>query len=284
MKTTKSVIKEILFNIDFIYLSDLINKAAKETGYTKTSIRGTTFGSVVKYISEKWFYDNFVYYPQKDTNKPIIFKKSFINNVILFNERKPITVSYNTEPKKEARLHIFKNIQNIENPTVLTMASEEGFDVKLIKKLNPSARIYNVEKNKEILEEYKKNKSKNKLKSIDFHGTLNKFLLKRKNYKPFTLINYDTVGYLCQSISDDLLFINKYRKCEYLFLTISNIKKIRNRGHFAEYVKSKYIEHDNPTMAYIKEEMTNYHIISNYHYKQDHCKVGMQVIGFKLKQ
>ena len=64
---------------------------------------------------------------------------------------------------------------------------------------------------------------------------------------------------------------------------MSNIKKIRNYGEFAEFVRNKYKDYDDPTLSYIKDIMYNYDFISEYTYKQPNVKKGMRILQFKIK-
>lgn len=280
--TIKDAMKTILSNdkINMIYVNDLINQVSKMTGYSKESVRGSSIGSTDKFMSESWFFENYLYLPQDNGVQAMIIKHKFLDKARNYRDNKPITKCYNSEEKKLARKFIFDNIKNINNPKILTFASEEGLDVKYIFEINKTAKIDNIERSNEILKKYKLLK----LKTKDYNMTLSKFLQKRKNYKQYDLINYDTVGYLCKYISDDLEIINKYKKTNNLFLTIQDVKKIRNYGEFAETIRNRYVGCEDPTLSYITDLMTNYNFISMYNYRQSGLKIGMRILHFEVKK
>lgn len=273
--TIISATKSILELNDYITLSDLINLICKLTGKSKASVTGTSFGSSNKFRSEEWFFKDYLYMPRNNKTPATIFKKSFLKMANSLNNTKPITISYNTEEKKQARKFIFENIVNIDNPIILTLAGEEGLDVEYLLKLNEKCIIDNVERNTIFLEKFKLLNLKSNNYNMDFGNFLK---ITKRHYH---LINYDTIGYLCDYISKDLLLINNKKITDYLCLTIQDLKTLRNTGNFANTNREKYKHFDNQTFAYLSENMTNYDIISVYRYTQN--KVGMIIFKFKLK-
>ena len=79
--TIISATKSILELNEYIRVADLIKLVSKITGCSNMSVRGTSFGSTDKFMSEKWFYENYLYLTRKNKTPATIFKKSYLNMV-----------------------------------------------------------------------------------------------------------------------------------------------------------------------------------------------------------
>lgn len=276
--TIKSVIKDILFTLkeDYILLTDLISQTSKITGYTYASVYGSSFLGTDKFVVEDWFISSYALL-NKDTLPRRIAKKSYLERIGFIV--KNLAISYDSKPKVKAREFIFNEITGIDRPRILTLAGEQGLDVKMVMERSKNPNIDNVEKYTNILEKYQElNYPTN-----DHKMSFTKFI-RAHQYRKYDLMNYDTMGYLWKYIAADMLYINLNKMTNCVCLTLTNIKKIRNHGPFADFVREKYEDFDDPTKSYLVDIMTNYDLVSEHKYKQRFKKGnGMRIFKFKLK-
>jgi hypothetical protein len=259
-----------------ILVRDFFKIISNMTGYSTESIRGSSLGlSNDKFVKENWFTDNFVYLKRDEKHPARIVSKNYLKNSQIKFEN---YISYNSVSKNNARKFIFNDIKNIENPIVLTMAGECGFDVKLIKQINKRAIVYNVERDENVLSKFIKRRFVVK----NFNCTMHTFLLQNDIF--YDVINYDSVSYLCGYLSNDLKIINSKKSTNILALTLMNIKKIRNHGSFSSTTRTKYIDSSDPTFDCIQDILSNYIFIGEHIYNRtDSFSTKMRVLKFKIK-
>lgn len=278
--TIEQLIKTILFNLDddFIFVNTLIKKVSEITGYSIKSVWGSSLSSKEKIIAKPWFYENFAYL-QKDTLPTRITKKSaLIKFGINLDNLTISTITYNTPEKEEARHFVFDEILKINAPRILTMAGEEGLDVKMILSQNKNSIIDNVERDENILKRYQQLS----YKTTDYNLSINNFIKKYPTNK-YDLIYYDIMGYLCDYVADDMFRINHNQMAKEISITISKTKTIRNYGKFVDFIKEKYKNNPDFTLAYLNDIMTNYDFVSEFTYRQKFRTSKMRILKFRSK-
>ena len=254
-------------------LQEIINHVSKETGKTKSSVMGSSFGSTDKTCKKEWFSKDW-YYASSNKDEPARIIK---NNTIKKHNK---YLNYNTKTKQIARQIIYKELTRFKSPSILTLAGASSVEIKYVFSKRPNAVITNVEKDSVCLKAFKKHR----LPVKSFHGTMSEYL-STENTR-VDIINYDSMSYLCSYIHDDIKLINKRKLCKYLCLTISAIKKIRNTGEFANKIRSKYIMKKDPTLCCLLNTMKNYTLIEDFEYKrggEGSRTQKMRILKFKLK-
>jgi hypothetical protein len=273
--TVKSCIQKILNNSteDVIYLSNILKQTANETGHSYESVRGSSFGLARdKFLKEDWFKSNW-YYISKNSNNPArIIRKEYVEKQgLTLNEN----ISYDTIHKQKSREYVFDSIKKLSKPKIITLAGEHGLDVQYILKINKNSIIHNIEKDKNIFDNY----CKLGLKTNNYNCTVTEFLHTEKKVDIFF---YDSMGYLCEYISNDLQLINNYKTTNILCLNLMNIKNIRNHGSFANSLRRRYGHLPNPTLTHIKKILSNYSYVDNYIYNRT-TQNSQQMIIYKFK-
>ncbi len=206
---------------------------------------------------------------------------------IAYNPKEVLNLSYDTEGKQLARAEgpewclrkLGKRPVNI-----LTMAGAEGHDVKRFLEINPMSRIDNVEKNRNIFEAI----AEKNFPNMDNHcSDMRSFLIDNTD-KFFDVINFDSDGYVSQSLDNTLKVIDEYQMADFVCLTIQNLKNFRNTGEFIIALRRKYAGYDDPTKEYIENDVLfNYDIVKDFVYNrgQEGTKsVDMWTIIFKLRK
>ena len=162
-------------------------------------------------------------------------------------------------------------------PTMLTMASSEGLDVKQVLKHKPNAKIVNIEYKREVLDTYQSMG----LPTEDYHMKSTEFL--KNDNRHFDLVNYDSMSYLCDYIAEDLTIINNSKRCDYIAITMLNIEGIRNHGNFADMMREAYANSSTPTSDFLKKTLSNYEKIDEEVYKREQGSRSMRMTLWKLK-
>ena len=281
--TIQSTFEEIMVNVDFCSVVDIDNEIANRLGISVNSVRGTTFGTSDKFTSQPWFTKKY----KKVMIHTINGKQSCIINKELFaiklteDSGNKLGASYDSEEKKKARVHIYKETLSKKSPYILTMGGEKGLDIKYALEKNDNCDIINIEKKKPVFELYKELG----YNTTDFNTDMLNFLSSIINSNKFDLINYDSFGYISKNMNDTLVLINEHKRTKYLALTVQHMKKgFRNTGEFAKFIRMKYKDSDNSQFECIMDIMTNYVLVSEYHYKQSKTSKPMVVYKFKLKK
>jgi len=86
---------------------------------------------------------------------------------------------------------------------------------------------------------------------------------------------------------ETLSTINANQQGNIVCLTIQKLKKFRNAGTWINSLKAKYEGYDNPTMAYLLNDvMQNYELIDLFSYnrgQENQRTVNMLTVVYKLK-
>jgi hypothetical protein len=257
-----------LKNGESITQVELTKKVCKKFNTTRPRVVGTIFGTTpVKLYGCKEFKNNFEIIRNsrisifKKPVPPIILEKVYHHNYV-----SPI--------KQKVREIVYKSLE--DNSKILTMGAEDGLDIKYAFSKYPNAKIYNVERFKEVLNEYKRNN----LPTIDILAPLDKAIDQIPEQLDF--IYYDSIGYACESMNNILCKINSNKKSKKIALTISNIKKFRNHGKWAEWARNNF-KSENPTEEWLRYVMNNYNIVEKIVYRKEEKSREMVVYIMKLK-
>lgn len=233
---------------------------AKITGKMMDSIHNSTFDQSHLYNNSNFFNDYGIYLRGDET---ILAKRSYADKkgIVLLKD----LVDYNTMEKAQARELVFKNIGLVRRPKIVTLPNRNGYDVDLIKKLNPTSIIYCVERYEHIFNEYIK---KCKFKGIKFYrGLIHKFLHDHRNHT-FDVIFYDCHSYWCPSMFKDLQLINQMKMTHEIGITLVNIKQVRNHGKWFDQIRKQYADvPDQQQLALMFDVLTNYKCIGQLSYR-----------------
>ncbi len=258
---------------------DLVNFIFTHTGMSKASINGTLWGNDMtpppwKLMGTEEFKNGW-FMAKTSTGQRRMIR---LNSKTSYT---PIVPSYNTSGKQKARsmgAEFYLKKFRKKNPKILTMASEFGYDVKGFLNIKPESIIYNVENNLNVLNTI----MKQKLPIVTYYGSLFKMIENMPN-EYFDIINYDSDGYVSDSMDKTLKLINQKRSAKYVCLTIQDHKSFRNHGTFADRCRKQY----NSVMEYLEQEpMTNYIIDKTFTYNrkpQGEKSARMRVVIYKLK-
>lgn len=257
-----------------ILQTELLDYVSKKSGCSRESVRGTVIGFSPNKIMGNPKIARIWSLERSNGYKPArLVRKT--NKVQVKN----FGITYETKEKQRAREFVFKNIFNIKEPKILTMAGHQGGCVKYALEKLIYPEIHNVEKYNDVLNNFKKLN----LPVTSFLSSMSEHL---KNIEQnYDVIYYDSLYGLCDYIAQDLKTINFRKLCREVNLTLLNIKRIRNHGKFADEVRSKYYRFKDPTLTWIKKNMNNYQFVEEYVYcrKSDCNTRPMRVIKMKLK-
>lgn len=257
---------------DEILQVDFLKTIAKITNKTTESVRGTVMGTASYKIFEN-----------KKINKTWCFARNparFVRKGSKY-EKDIYKFSYNTTEKIKARKRILSYIPKKSNPTILTLASSEGYCVRDILSKHKKAKIYNVEQYKHILAKW----TKKDIPTRNYLCQLSKFLISEdfKN-ENFDFVNFDLMGYASKKTNKIFTIINKSKNCKYIAITLQYLpNSFRNSGPFAEWLRSEYGGKDEATLQWIKDVFYNYTLDDVFVYNRDNKNRGraMQVFIFK---
>lgn len=265
---------------DIISQADLVKVISSITGRSIASVNGTLWGGDLTprahklmgtpYFKTEWF-------PVRVKGRKLLVRTAAKTDF------KPIKeCAYDDPIKQEARRQGAEKCLRkckSKNPKILTMASEEGYDVKRFKEINPNCIIYNAESNRAVLN----NIESKKLPMTSYFGDMYDCLRQFPD-RYLDIINYDTDGYPCESLDKALRTINDRCLTTYLCLTVQKLTKFRNHGTWADNCREMYKHHDDPVLAYFKlGPLTNYKIEQIFCYNRTAEKAkGMMIITFKL--
>ncbi len=257
---------------DVLFSNTFRNNMATRCGTSSEVIRGSIMScSGGKLMGEPYFKENWIMI-QKPSR---LVRKSYANT----HNIKAYSLSYDTPAKHKTRemilSPILKSTKKIS--TMLTMASSEGLDVKLVLDKKPNTKIVNIEYKSEVLQEYKKNG----FNTEDYLCKSTEFL--KRDTRKFDLINYDSMSYLCEYIAEDLKIINDDKRTNYLAITMLNIEGIRNHGQFAEHMRTAYADDKTPTSTFLREVLSNYEKVNEEVYKRESGARSMKMTMWKLK-
>lgn len=269
------VILKLLDKGSFIDQTNLIENVSKVCNIEKESVRGSICGNAShKLYGQEWFKKDFVFVRRmKGVHGSRIYKKPLPEGETEY------VLSYNTEEKEKTRERIFSCIDNIEKPVVVTMASSEGLDVKYVLNKNTNAKIYNIENNKDVLDNYEKLN----LPTVNLFGNFNAKILDVKEKVDF--VYYDTVGYACPEHEQSLTKLNDNLKPKYVAVAFINIKKFRGADSLWRKWAEETFKSDDPTLEWAKYTMFNYKLVDSFSYNQnkDIGGRGMRVFVFERK-
>lgn len=272
MKTAERVVRSLKSG-EFIEQVDMLKKVAKRCGTETENIRGAVCGvSSVKLYGKKWFKKKYAFIRKiKGVHNARIYKLPLPKDEIEYK------VSYDTNKKEETRERVFKYINSIEKPVVVTMASNEGLDVQHILKKNSNAKIYNIEKYKDVLSEYEKLN----LPTINLLGKFSKAILEIK--EPVDIVYYDTMGYASPDHERSLSILNSDLKPNYVAIAFINIKRFKGANTEWRHWAEKMFTGEDPTMQWLKYTMFNYEIKEEFSYNQNKSigGRGMRVFIFE---
>ncbi|MCK9441178.1 MAG: hypothetical protein M0Q13_07135 [Methanothrix sp.] len=274
MKTAQIIVQSLKEG-DYINQVDLLKKVSLICDTIPSRVRGSVCGdSPHKLYGQKWFKKDFVFVRhKKGVHGSRIYRKPLPEGEVEYK------ITYNTIAKERTRKKIFKYIDNVENPVIVTMASFEGLDVKHILNKNNNAKIYNIEKYNHILDEYKKMN----LPTINLLGLFSDKIKEIKEH--INIIYYDTMGYASEDHEKALSIVNNNFMCDYIAVAFINIKKFRGvNSEWKKWAIKKFISND-PTKEWIEYTMFNYKNIKYFSYNQNKDKGGrgMRVFIFKRK-
>ena len=204
-----------------------------------------------------------------------------------------VNPTYDTPNKQAARekgcFWALRKI-NKSSPKITTMGGPEALCAQGFYRISPSADIINVDNNTAVLEA----SAKLGLPMKNVKGNISKILrtMLGKNTGILIydtddfqdLINYDTDGYFCETLAGNLEVINDNILCDYLCLTIQEVKGIRNHGHFAKKFKKDNKGVKDAIPKEIESIMCNYKLLRSLTYRRsDSSGVEMRTMVFKLK-
>lgn len=267
---------------DEILKSELVKLISEKTSKSGSSINGTLWGNDItppphKLMGHTTFIQSWIACKTSTGRGRIIRIGSKIHK-----NTKVIKNTYDTKEKQKARsrgIESYLKKYNGNNPIILTMAGSHGYDVKRFLKIKPGAIIYNAESNPTVFDTIKKQK----LNMLNYYGDISK-LVENTADQFFDMINFDTDGYVSQRSDKTLNIINKKRAGRIVCVTIQDLKRFRNHGEFADFLRKRY----KSTLDYLTHgPMTNYNIIDTYVYKRNPDDPGsksMRVIVFEVKQ
>ena len=188
-------------------------------------------------------------------------------------------IDYNSPNKKEARERGLKHLKPGPQK-IITLAGTEGYCVKIMLARCPEAEITNIEHDPAILAEWKKKK----IPTHDFLGDLHKFLESTAFAKnQYSLFNADLMGYACNTLNADLIRVNEMANVNIIVLTLLNIKKFRNTGHWVQWARKHY-HSDDPTREWLVDIMDHYTIIDEWDYIREPEKHSRSMRMFVLRR
>jgi len=182
---------------------------------------------------------------------------------------------YDTIEKEDSRKFVFNNINHYKKPKVLTLPSNRGLDVKYCLSKNNNSIIHCIERNKTVLDEFRKLN----LNCVSFLG--NFYDIVKSNKYTYDILFYDSTSYMCESVYHDMVLINQKRLAKEVNINLMDIKKIRNTGAFANHFRNKYSKNKNPTLTILKDCLFGYELVSQFRYKNTNTTY-MNIFKFKL--
>ena len=204
-----------------------------------------------------------------------------------------VNPTYDTPNKQAAREKgCFWALRQINKavPKITTMGGPEALCAQGFYKINQAADIINVDNNSAVLEA----SAKLGLPMKNVQGNISKILrtMIGKNTGILIydkddfqdLINYDTDGYFCKTLAGNLEVINDNILCDYLCLTIQEVKGIRNTGAFADEFKAANKGVKDAIPKEIESILCNFDLLRSFTYRRsDTSGVEMRSMVFKLK-
>lgn len=269
-KATRLFLKKFKGNIIPHY--DLVKNISIKTNKKYDSTRGTLFIGD-EHTNETLNGTDFVFIKTHDGS--FIIRK----NTDVYDLYKDYIYSYNTEEKQKSREFIFSHIY--DGDSIMTFSGSEGLDISFLRSNYNNITIYNIEKNSTYYNMYLNTEYSDTTVNynIDF------FDFYKNNNKYFNLLNYDSISYLCESVSKDIILMNEKPNSDILAITLSKVEEgVRNTGNFAKTIRNKYKNSKQITTDYLKDTLTNYEHIDTYEYKRDVNTQPMKVYIFKNKQ
>ena len=269
-KATRLFLKK--FKGDIIPHYDLVKNISIKTNKKYGSARGTLFIGD-KHTNETLNGTDFVFI--KTPNGSYIIRK----NTDVYDLYKDYIYSYNTEEKQKSREFIFSHIY--DGDTIMTFSGSEGLDISFLRSNYNNITIYNIEKNNTYYNMY----LNTEYSDTTINYNINFFDFYKNNNKYFNLLNYDSISYLCESVSKDIILMNEKPNSDILAITLLKVEEgVRNTGNFAKTIRNKYKNSKQITTDYLKDTLTNYEHIDTYEYKRDKNTQPMKVYIFKNKQ
>lgn len=262
LKSTEKEIKQ----------TDLLKIISNKTGYSIESVRGSMLGigkgrlQTLNYFKNNWFYVR---------NPTRFIRKEFSKNNEIYK------INYDTEEKQRYRTRIIAELAklNINNPRILTLASNTGFCVRDFRKNFNNCEIINIERDFDILESFKKLDFKN-IKNI--HSELSDFIINNK--LKFDLMNLDLMGYFSHSKVPMFEKINT-KKPKIVAINMQYSKNPRNHGTYVDFLIDKYKKNNDIIKSALEDIFNNYNIVDEIIYNRDATKKcrKMRTFIFKLK-
>lgn len=185
--------------------------------------------------------------------------------------------TYETKNKKMARDYIYSHF---DRGNILTFAGSEGKDIEHIIDNNLKyKKIYNLEKYKDEFDKYINDHPLSD-KSININRSFYDFY--SKNEISFDLINYDSVSYLSDNLSKDIILMNQKIKANTIAITLSKMENgVRNHGRFSDYLRKNYKKLI--TTNFLKDTLSAYKLIEKYEYQREKGSQPMIIYIFKLR-
>lgn len=241
--------------------TELIRTVAEITGFTSESVRGTIIGGGRKLFGTDEFKKTWVVcQPDKALGKP----KRFVQRRYRKATDVEFSLHYDTPSKKEARERGMKDLKP-GRQKIITLAATEGYCVKEILRRCPQAEIINIERDADILAQWKRKG----ITTTNIHSTLLDFVFSpRFLLHQYSFLNADLMGYPCPSLHKMLERVNMVGNIQTIALNTLGLHNFRNHSEWKTKMEARYRSTD-PTRQWLVALMSNYRIVDEWFYNRD---------------
>jgi len=269
--------------------TDLLEHLSKLTKYDTESVRGTVIGGGIKLFGRSSFKSRWLVC---DRNKEAGRPKRFVRRGTEDLHDVVAEIEYDTPNKKAARERGLKYLKQRQTGTqkIITLAAAKGHCVRHILEICPNAEITNIERETDVLSEFKKTR----LRANNFAGSLSQFIqsdeFSRSRYR---LANIDLMGPASPTKDRDFRRMNALANVEIITITLQGIKNFRNQpGKWKIHAMDVYgsvedTERDpelDPTRNWIVDIMNNYRLIDEWFYVREPEKGSRAMRVFVLER
>lgn len=232
--------------------TELLHRVARRTGKPMDTVRGTVIG---------WRSDKLMGKPE------IVRKWVYCRNPTRFVQKRyakdAYAPSYDTPEKKKARTRAFAPLFRFdEPPRVLTLGADQGYCVRQILSVFPTADIVNVERDADVLARYEGLQ----LPTTNFLGTLEAFV--QDDPLAFDFLNLDLMGYLLGEKYRMFQDINDKTTATALTVTLQHGERFRNYGHWVTWAKKTFRRRDQIRQA-MEAAFSNFRLTDCFSYVRD---------------
>lgn len=276
LKTALKLLKRTRRNE--IPLNSFLHEIMDATGNQyKLSVKGTIAGhSPGKLFSHPYFVKSWIHVPRHED------KLGFNQTMLLRRSKYPslgtTTTNYDSIAKMASRRFILESFVGEKNTKILTMAGSEGLCVKYFKSKIKGAHVTNVEYLPHVLEDFKKTKVGRGCTNI--LGNINTYVTKTSDR--FDLFFFDTTTGLCDQVSKTMLACNNKMLAKEISINLLDVKRVKNRGTFVDFIKKNYYKYEDPVLSYLKDSMSNYEFSGEFKYQRFENSRKMRVLKFRL--